>query len=185
MFMSNINISWPEIEKIISLSLHKLLVCDNELLTTDQTNSSQGQVGEWSIAHRLAVYLEDFYFDEARENHRSVLSVDCDYNKHIYGEKRQYPNQLSNMKKMRPDITIHERRKDRNNILAIEIKKQATVNGTKADKAKLSSLQKQPYGYKHCVFINFHSDKIADVECIFLKDGKWQRLYLSEGTQTK
>jgi hypothetical protein len=115
---------------------------------------------EVTISTKLAQYL----FIEFKN-----FDVDCEYNKHVDGEK--YSTELN--KNIRPDIIIHERGNDSNNLLCIEIKKEnkSKKRGDK-DFSKLKSLTKQDgkYKYQLGVYINFTIDK-NKLEIKYFKNG--------------
>lgn len=68
---------------------------------------------EWSVAHRLAVYLESLF---------PGWNIDCEYNRHGSGDN---PKERENGQRTRPDVVIHhrERVEIEHNLLAIEMKK--------------------------------------------------------------
>lgn len=90
-------------------ALNKLFVRDANLI--------DGKVSEWSIAHRLAVYLEELL---------PGWSIDCEFNRQ--GNATD-PKVEADGSLVRPDIIVHHRsRIDReHNLLAIELKKQKSV----------------------------------------------------------
>ncbi len=96
---------------------------------------------EQAMSHRIAYYLEAFFQRPGDE----VLKIDCEYNKHLHGDKTfdlgaidlrtfkpcgcraceaiakgKWPD---DERCFRPDIVVHQRNTDKNNLLAIEIKK--------------------------------------------------------------
>jgi len=99
------------------------------LYAFDSTLISQG-TAEWSLAHRLAVYLE-------RE--LPGWNVDCEYNRQGHGPDSK---KLSHGSRVRPDIILHHRGHPdiRHNLLAIEIKK----DGTASDYDKVCEYTKSP-----------------------------------------
>jgi len=128
---------------------------------------------EQSISHRIGVYLESFFESEK-------LNIDCEYNKHLDEPKKIDLYDLDprlcekckcdsckfvikgNFNEIpergfRPDILVHKRGVDDNNLIAIEIKKGKQCP---FDDAKLKALTKPfdeagEYGYKIGVFIWF------------------------------
>ena len=99
--------SREELEKAVLEALNRLYARDTTLLSDD--------AAEWTITHRLAVYIE---------NALPGWDVDCEYN-------RQGPNAdtkvRDNASLVRPDIIVHHRRliQKPHNLLAVEIKKHA------------------------------------------------------------
>ena len=128
---------------------------------------------EQAVSHRLGVYLEEAF--EA-EN----LNVDCEYNKHLEEPKKINLYDLDSEecksckcescnfvingniseipeRGFRPDILVHSRSNDDNNLIAIEIKKDKECP---FDKAKLRALTKLradegEYEYDLGVFVWF------------------------------
>jgi len=97
--------NFPELKLNVQRAIDRFYIRDSALLRQDAS--------EWTIAHRLAVYLE-----------REIpgWNVDCEYNRQAGGtdEKRNDNNQI-----VRPDIILHHRTETslQHNLLAIELKK--------------------------------------------------------------
>ena len=115
---------------------------------------------EVTISNKLAQYL----FIEFKE-----YDVDCEYNKHINKEKE---NKELN-KNIRPDIIIHRRGTDENNLLYIEIKTDHNRESRTFDYDKIKAMTKQNSEYKYSLglFIDFNRDK-EKLVMIFFEDGK-------------
>lgn len=98
-----------ELEEKVRFAIDLLYTHDSALL---ERNAS-----EWSIAHRLAVYLEQVF--------PASWNVDCEYNRQ--GQERDL-KKMSNGGKVRPDIIIHHRGlvEATHNLLVFEIKKLET-----------------------------------------------------------
>lgn len=94
-----------ELERHLALALGHLLERDAYLLEDDAS--------EWSVAHRLAVYLEQQLPD---------WDVDCEYNRQGSGGavKKRAAGDV-----VRPDIIVHRRRQlaKAQNLLVVELKK--------------------------------------------------------------
>ena len=121
---------------------------------------------EQAMSHRIAVYLE----------RRVVgLTVDCEYNKHLDGEKElmmegdRYKNcncRVCRNRKpkknareeihFRPDIIVHKRGNNSQNCIVMEIKKSEFCL---FDEAKLVVLTTGKYHYKLGVFVWFPKKK--------------------------
>jgi len=112
------------IQENIDRAINKLAENDGELI---------GNKMEWATAHKLAVYLEEYY---------PGCHIDCEYNKM---EPDFQTKHNSNNQYKRPDIIIHQR--DRleieHNLLVIEIKMEA---GDEDDEAKLIDFTSAPKG---------------------------------------
>lgn len=101
-----------------------LFTRDAYLLDTD--------AAEWSIAHRLAVYLEGLL---------PGWNIDCEYNRQGGKEVRK---SLATGAHIRPDIIVHHRgRCEReHNLLAVELKK----SSSQSDLTKLREYTAPPDG---------------------------------------
>lgn len=104
----------------------------------------ENNASERSIAHRLAVYLEDEF---------TGYNVDCEYNiniehesgrKKIYLLKEEFKKYKSKNQKIEdkevsifPDIIIHKRGVNTDNILVIEMKKDTSTVEDNFDRFKL------------------------------------------------
>jgi hypothetical protein len=107
-------------------------------------------VHERTIAHRLAIYLEDQF---------PAWDVDCEYNRNGYDPKYikqiDKPRTEDECQKVYPDIIVH-RRGTSDNLLAIEMKK----NPSKVEKLyDLDKLQEyvDRLGYQGGLFLSFKS----------------------------
>jgi len=117
---------------------------------------------EVTISSKLAQYL----FIEFKE-----YDVDCEYDKHKNnGKEIEIDNQI---RERRPDVLIHKRGNDNNNLVVIEIKKSTSSGNRQLDYKKLKSmtLQTGEYRYKIGIFINLAVDKY---DLIFFVNGEAQ-----------
>lgn len=112
------------IRESIDRSIEKLIENDRELIDNKM---------EWATAHKLAVYLEDYYPE---------WNIDCEYNKMGPAFRTKHD---SNNQYKRPDIIIHHRGRleKEHNLLVIEIKMDA---GDEDDEAKLIDFTSEPSG---------------------------------------
>jgi hypothetical protein len=101
---------------------------------------------EVTISCKLSQYLFLLFKD---------YHVDCEYNKHIDNPKE------INWVWIRPDIVIHTRWTDENNLVCIEIKKETNPEDRNKDYQKLKDFTKNwwEYRYKLWVFIDFWIEK--------------------------
>lgn len=115
-----------ELKKILSQALDNLYKQDILLLKQD--------VAEWSIAHRLAVYIEQGLPAPPKEWH-----VDCEYNRQGENGDGKVAHRASRGRDsiVRPDIVVHRRGRPEtsDNLLAVELKKGASGQED-ADKAR-------------------------------------------------
>jgi hypothetical protein len=103
---------------------------------------------ERCIAHRLAIYLEEQFNYE--------YDVDCEYNRELDNSKRV---ELDDEDKLvYPDIIVHKRGTNQNNLLILEIKKSNNdqSKGRNKDKSKLEQYtsKSKSLKYKLGIFID-------------------------------
>ena len=102
----------------------------------------------------MACYLEQFLSEYKCE---IKYSVDLEYNKNYNDPKRiQIDDKNKNTKAIRPDIIIHERENNNNNLIAFEIKKNYTDS---YDLKKIKGLFRRPYNYKYGCLISYLPEK--------------------------
>lgn len=99
------HIDLPELKTRVMRAIDMLYARDSDLFSRD--------AAEWTIAHRLAVYLEQ---------ELPGWNVDCEYNRQGPGTN---PKTNENEGKTRPDIVIHRRGQTelQHNLLVVELKK--------------------------------------------------------------
>lgn len=133
------------IERRIMHAIDSLRMKDFYLLKHD--------CSERSIAHRLAIYIEQIFNGE--------YAVDCEYNRDGVDPKRLLVavGSLGNGSCVYPDIIVHKRGTNDHNILAIELKKENARREDKdVDLKKLKLFTStQSYGlhYKFGAYIEF------------------------------
>lgn len=126
-------------------ALNKLKQKDHLLLKVD--------VNERTISHKLAEYLQEEF---------SKLSVDCEYNRHggitkILDVPKDHINwDDTESKTIFPDIVVHDRIIDDENLLVIEIKKSSNKINRQFDITKIKALTMGPYNYKFGLFIEIN-----------------------------
>jgi len=113
-----------ELEAHVMQAIEMLYARDSDLFTNDAS--------EWTIAHRLAVYLEQVI---------PGWDVDCEYNRQ--GPDKN-PKAMPNENKVRPDIILHQRGQMEalHNLLIIELKKYEADS----DLGKVCEYTKPPEG---------------------------------------
>lgn len=118
---------------------------------------------EVTISTKLAQYL----FIEFRN-----YDVDCEYNRHFDGSK--FVGELD--AEVRPDIIIHKRGNDKDNLVYIEIKKEQNTTSRDYDYTKIEALTKKQgqFKYKLGVFIDFAVKK-ENLKIVYFEDGKEKR----------
>ncbi|HVE80861.1 MAG TPA: hypothetical protein VNA68_01840 [Candidatus Dormibacteraeota bacterium] len=108
--MKTVLLDYAKVKEFVSRASREVEFKDTFLL--------EKTVSEWTIAHRLAVYLEK-YFPE--------YNIDCEYNRmqgsqsSVYAITDHVPKQLHG-KKRRPDIIVHHRGHNSDNLLVIALK---------------------------------------------------------------
>lgn len=104
--------------------------------------------GEQAIAHHLANYL--------RKTLQSKLAVDVEYNKHGFERKvlllppKDDPAGIPKSTLVRPDIIVHRRGDDEENLLVIEVKKPG--EDLDRDRQKLHAFKEQ-LGYRYAAHV--------------------------------
>jgi hypothetical protein len=128
-----------EIIEKLNLAISILFKNDSYLLDVD--------ANERSISHKLGVYLQDIFKD---------WDVDCEYNRIFDFEKRvdlprkyDVSNWDTEATTVYPDIIVHHRGTDEN-LLVIEMKKNALNKPDEFDSLKLKEFKKQ-LGYQFAV----------------------------------
>jgi len=130
------------------------IACAINFLRERDNFLAERDLSEWSISHRLAVYLECLFPE---------YNVDCEYNKRV-----DIPSNVSDPKKInlenvraiRPDIIIHRRGFQNHNLLVIQIKKKKNKRGVDKDKESLKELTKEdgPYRFSYGLFVVIDKD---------------------------
>ncbi|MDD5417200.1 MAG: hypothetical protein PHU12_04480 [Candidatus Aenigmarchaeota archaeon] len=139
----------------ISEIKRRILHCINKIYEEDSDLFERANY-EVTISTKLAQYL----FLEFKE-----YDVDCEYDKHINDVK--FSTDLN--KNIRPDIVIHKRGIDKDNLVFIEIKKEQNRTNRENDYEKLRSVTKQitdlsinsndRFKYKLGVFVELTKNK--------------------------
>lgn len=128
-------------EKMIS-AINKLYVNDIDLFSYQ---TSDPLICERTLSFRLGYYLQDIFRD---------YNVDCEYNRYFDCVKNIDEDNVY------PDIIIHKRKIDTDNLAWIEIKKESNVSNAESDKNRLKKVTSvDRYHYKYGVFIALFKDK--------------------------
>ncbi len=133
-----------EREQIIEI----IISCLKEVHERDALLFTLG-VDERAINHRLALYLSPYFENES-------INVDVEYNRHLTKLKYYEENKYGSI-----DIVIHERGFDRNNICAIECKKE-TLN--EIDLRKLRALVSDEFIYSCSIGIEYNTRTLTIFE---------------------
>lgn len=125
----------------IRLALKDLITKDGNLL--------DNKVKEECINHRFAMYFEGHLHSEFPE--LDNLNADLEYNK-SYADDKEYVGPDDIRTKFRPDLIIHERMNNDNNLIAFELKKGYS---NKKDKETIRAILKEPFSYKYGILISY------------------------------
>ena len=140
-----------DVETRIIHAREKLRKKDQFLLEKD--------VNERSITHNLAQYLEEEF---------SGWDVDCEYNrvgkelmtKRLELRPEQFWTDDTHAQTVYPDIIVHQRGKEDENLLVIEAKKKSNPSGIDRDESKLKAFAGQ-LGYEYCALVTFDLDQVS------------------------
>lgn len=136
------NYDLERIRIILRTSLTKLVVWDLDLI--------ERKVHEKAINHRLAIYLEDVLRIYGWPYH-----VDIEYNKNGDNPKG-YTRGDGTPANAIPDIIVHRRQHNDENLLFFEIKK---LESKPLDIEKTTAFLAQNYDYKFACLINYWPDE--------------------------
>lgn len=98
-----------EANALVDYALDHLIRNDSQLLNL--------KVCERALHFKIAHYMAQSPII------RPPLTLDCEYNRHFSNEKRLQLPHRQRLSKVFPDILIHERNSDENNMLVLEIKR--------------------------------------------------------------
>lgn len=158
--------SQEELQRKVKAAIDRLLNWDAYLLEQD--------VNERSISHKLASYLQNEVGDE--------WHVDCEYNRNhdvakrlvslpVYRELIEIGD--TRAKTVFPDIIIHHRGTNKDNLLVIEMKKTPVGQEAKEfDLAKLKAFKAQ-YSYQHTLYLQLNTQP-AGVDERLWNDREWR-----------
>lgn len=131
-----------EAATLVNSAIDQLLQYDAALLALDIT--------ERSLSHQLAHYMA------LSKIIRPPLAVDCEYNRHFGDPKRlKLPHRRALDREIRatsvfPDILVHERNTDTNNLVVLELKKPG--GDISYDELKLRAFREE-LGYVHAAHV--------------------------------
>jgi hypothetical protein len=143
-----------DVEIRIIHATEKLVKKDQSLLKND--------VNERSITHKLAQYLEEEF---------PGWDVDCEYNrvgedlvikrmKRLDMDDERCRTDDTHARTVYPDIIVHHREKEDENLLVIEAKKKSNPSGIDRDEGKLKAFAEQ-LGYEFCALVTFDLDNVS------------------------
>lgn len=131
------------------------------------TSNEEIHLSERSIVFHFALYLSN----RLQSSDLCYYDLDCEYNRNIDSIKT-YPGDNREMHACCPDIIIHKRGTNDDNLLAIEVKTWWNTN-TKHDEDKLRHFTNQTsdYRYEYGLSITFGKDEDSVIMKWF-QDGK-------------
>lgn len=143
-----------EIKNLIKEAIDELYSKDFDLLERENN--------EVTISCKLAQYLFLKF---------PSYKVDCEYNRHLKGIKKI---NLGNTKKIiKPDIIIHKRDTNKNNLVYIEIKTDHNNESREEDYRRIKAFtdSKGEYRYSLGIFIDFYRSK-DELVIRYFQDGE-------------
>ena len=163
------------IEDLINESLGLLYKNDKYLLDIDAENipavrnDDEKHVGERAAMFRLAYYMQSLVNDYNDYSLLRDYNFDCEYNRNIYEVKR-----LPNGKNVVPDIIIHKRGNNDNNLLIIELKTWWNENSSgDIERLKIFTDKSGYYGYEYGLFCTLQrKEKSTKNNLIWFSEGK-------------
>jgi len=143
LWQSKNNLSFDDLEIVIIKSVKEVYAKDKYLIND--------RVHECSISHKFAIYLEN-------NLKKKIIGfcTDIEYNKNISNKKEILID--DKVKEIRPDIIVHKRGNNDNNLLFIEIKKSNSNDMYSLCKVKQATCGNQ-LNYKYGVYLDFEKDK--------------------------
>ncbi len=156
-------VKFEDIKKLINVALEKFYKNDRDLIEMDDEGD---MVSEQCMVFHIGGYMK---------NKMSTLTkfqwadLDCEYNRNMNN-----PKMMRDGRRFVPDLIIHRRRSNRNNLLVIEFKKKnANLHDKEDDRNKLMYLtdQEETFKYNFGLFVELGSHEV-DVEVY--REGKMQ-----------
>lgn len=138
-----------------------------------ELNTFGKMIGERPIMFRIAHYM-------ATKVEREDVTVDCDYNRHgddfkTFPIPRKIENGLPEQARFFPDIVLHNRRVDTQNILVCEIKRASDGRSHDVDHSRLTMLTDQTGGFRYRLGAFIEVDqKNRAIKLLYFKNGKKQ-----------
>lgn len=145
-----------EAQALVADAIDALIANDSVLLDVD--------IAERALSHQLAHYMA--------LSIGPPLAVDCEYNRHSKNPKRMLlPRRKSSEDELRattvfPDIIVHQRNDDRNNLIVLEVKKPG--ESLDYDQKKLQQF-KDLLMYQHAAHVILGLDTNGNV----VREVKW------------
>lgn len=140
------NLEPKELKKKVNLALDLFYENDSQLI--------EDKVQERAITHRFALYLEQLF---------KGYDIDCEYDKHGKLTKELEGISECSLERMTdrilPDILIHKRGNDSDNLVVFEIKSKTDANDCDIRKLELMTKKNGQFNYSFGVFIKFTENR--------------------------
>lgn len=141
-------------------------------------------LAERAMTHKVGEYLQAEF---------SEHNVDCEYNRNMDGAKRVELPPTDNEEDARsvstyPDIIVHRRGNNDNNLLIVEAKKSNSQYDAGYDERKIRAFSRLPYNYRVGVLLMFTVLSNGDepsVEWRYLVDGDLSQSHILSLEQAK
>lgn len=155
------------VQQKVLQALDKLYETDKYLIRNNINENDENHVSERAIVFRLGIYLEELL---RCDSEFAKYNLDSEYNRNI-DAKKQLPKRENGVY---PDLILHKRGSNDDNILVIEIKTWWNKNYKQRineDKIKLQAFTDSAGEYKYkfglLIIINYN----CEPELIWFKDG--------------
>lgn len=129
-------------------------------------------VNEKAMTHKVAEYLQTSFSD---------YNVDCEYNRNMELAKQlNLTNEDSAI--TYPDIIVHKRGSNDNNLLIIEAKKSNSNQDISHDKKKVEAFATDPYYYQYVILLTFQVNPGQNESCFSIElnqNDEWNEVDIS------
>ncbi len=149
------NVSFEIIKNCVELAIKKFYKEDKLLF---EFKTEEDAVCERSMAFRIGTYLQRILEEDEI---LKIYNVDSEYNRNFNHPKFMYKKTLAAIEKKYtyPDIIVHQRKNNENNLLIIEFKKGKPKKDSKLndfEKLKYFTDYKKEYRYSYGMYIELH-----------------------------
>lgn len=147
------NISFDEVKAFVGAALREFYIHDGQLLEYDTMDAA---VAERCMVFHIGWYMLDLLRSTPK---LSWANIDCEYNRNFAHPKSMYMQTLKGIrekiKDAVPDLLIHRRRSNEDNLLVIEFKKgKAAQTGIQNDEQKLEYFTNLDKNTRHLGGVN-------------------------------
>ena len=144
------------------MSIYKQIISDAlEKVVSECCYKEVHDMHEVALCHRLAVHLEN-------SGEFGGYLIDCDYNRSGINVKRHPREKVKNCG-FRPDIIVHKRGSDDDNLIMIEAKKASATRPQKRKAKKRLKRHAKEYKYCYAFYVEFpkkcvQEDSVREIE---------------------